>query len=83
MDHHDHIENEGSFAAGWLWALVAALATAALARWFGTGVTGAVVLALGVFVVFSVLLAQFWEAPAAEDHGNGHGHGPNHGHGHH
>jgi O-antigen/teichoic acid export membrane protein len=83
MDHHDHIdsanESAGPFAAGWLWALVAAVVTVVLARWFGTPMTGAVLVALGVFVVFAVLLAQFWEPPAGETHGDDHGHG----HGHH
>ena len=52
-DHHDHIEMDGPFAAGWLWALVAAVVTAALARWFGAPMTGTVVLSLGVFVVLA------------------------------
>lgn len=79
MDHHDHIESDGPFPGGWVWALVAALATAGLARWFGTPITGSVLLALGSFVVFAVLLAQFWEPPAGDDHDHGH----DHGHGHH
>ena len=82
-DHHDHIEMDGPFAAGWLWARVAAVVTAALARWFGAPMTGTLVLSLGVFVVFAVLLAQFWEEPAGEAHDHGHGHGHDHGHGHH
>ena len=86
MDHHDHIEMDGPFPFGWVWAVVAGLATWALAGWFGAPVLGALVLGITSFVVFAVLLGQFWEPPVAGDgHGHGHGHGHDHGrdHGHH
>jgi len=75
-DHHDHIEMDGPFPAGWVWAVIAGVVSAALARWLGdVGMTAAVVIALGVFVVYAVLLGQFWEPPvgASDDHGHGHG----------
>jgi hypothetical protein len=77
-DHHDHIEMDGPFAAGWLWAVVAAVIVAAVARWFDAPLNGALLLGLVTFVVYAVLLGQFWEAPVGEDHDHGHGHGGHH-----
>lgn len=80
MDHHE-MKSEGPWPMGWLWAVVAALVAAGLSRWLGNApMAGAVVLGLAVFVVYSVLLGQFWEEPPHGDHDHGHG---GHGHGHH
>lgn len=73
-------QSEGAWPGGWLWSLVTAMVAAVLARWLGAvSVQAAVLLGLMVFVVYSVLLAQFWEAPVSEGFDHGHGHS-DHGH---
>ena len=75
-DHHAE-SSEGARASNWLWALVAALAAACLAVWLtGMSLAAAALLAGAVFVVYAVVLAQFWEDPP---HGDTHDHG-HHGH---
>ena len=70
----DHqMESEAPWPAGWLWAVVAALVAAVAARWLGgVSIQAAVLFAGMVFVVYGVLLAQFWEAPVTADHDQGH-----------
>ena len=69
----DHqMESEGPWPTGWLWSVVAALVAAMAARWLGgVSIQAAVLSAVMVFVVYSVLLAQFWEAPVSADHDDG------------
>ncbi len=85
MDHQAK-GSEGPWPAGWVWSVVAAILAAIVARWLGDISTqAAVLLGLMVFMVFAVLLGQFWEAPASDDHDGAHddhGH-DNHGHGNH
>ena len=75
-DHHAGA-SEGAKASNWLWALVAVVVTAAVGTWLtGMSLQGALLLAATVFVVYAVVLAQFWEDPP---HGDAHDHG-HHGH---
>ncbi len=75
-DHHAGA-SESAKASNWLWALVAAGLTAAVATWLtGMSLQGALLLTATVFVVYAVVLAQFWEKPP---HGDAHDHG-HHGH---
>ena len=78
MDDHG-MTSKGPWPAGWIWALVAAVIGAVLARWLGdVSIAAAVVLGLMVFIVFAVLLAQFWDPVVGgdhDDHGHDHGHG--------
>ncbi len=75
MSDHHVMESEGPWPAGWAWSLAAGFVAAILARWLGdVSIAAAVLIALMVFGVFGVLLAQFWEAPVEADHGDGHGH---------
>ena len=79
MSDHSAGESEGARASNWLWALVAAVIAAAVATWLA-GLTLQVALLFGavVFVVYAVVLAQFWDVPPqGDDHDHGHGH---HGH---
>lgn len=67
---------------GWLWALIAGIIAAVLARWLGdiTAVT-AVLIGIFVFLVFGVLLGMFWDAPSPNALGaNAGGHHDDHGH---
>ena len=82
--------SEGGWPGGWLFAVVAGVIAAILARWIGDVTMAAAVLAgMFVFLVFGVLLGMFWTAPPGADkmqvghqdhrHG-GHGHaGDDHG----
>ena len=77
MSDHHAAASEGAKASNWLWALVAAGFTAAIGTWLtGMSLQGALLLAATVFVVYAVVLAQFWEEPP---HGDAHDHG-HHGH---
>ena len=77
MSAHHAEPSEGARVSNWLWALVAALAAACLAVWLtGMSLAAAALLAGAVFVVYAVVLAQFWEDPP---HGDTHDHG-HHGH---
>lgn len=79
MSEHHAEPSEGARASNWLWALVAAVIAAVVATWLtGLALQGAVLLGAVVFVVYAVVLAQFWEEPPHGDaHDDGHGH---HGH---
>ena len=70
----DHVmESEGPWPAGWLWSLIAAVVSAVMARYLSeVSIQAAALMGLLVFVVFGVLLAQFWEAPISADHDHGH-----------
>ena len=79
------VKSERGWPAGWLIAVAAGVIAAILARWLGgTGVLGALIAGVIVFLVFAVLLGMFWGAPGmgAGDHGHaghdhaGHDHGP-------
>ena len=84
------VKSERGWPAGWLIAVAAGVIAAILARWLGgTGVLGALIAGVIVFLVFGVLLGMFWGAPGmgAGDHGQaghdhtghdhaGHDHGP-------
>jgi predicted flap endonuclease-1-like 5' DNA nuclease len=71
--------SEESWPAGWVYAVVAGVIGAILARWIGDVAMPAAVLAgLFVFLVFGVLLGMFWGAPPVG--GDAHGH-HDHGHG--
>ena len=73
MSAHHAEPSEGARVSNWLWALVAALAAACLAVWLtGMSLAAAALLAGSVFVVYAVVLAQFWEDPP---HGDAHDHG--------
>ena len=74
MSDHHAAASEGAKASNWLWALVAALAAACLAVWLtGMSLAAAALLAGAVFVVYAVVLAQFWEDPPHDNaHDNGH-----------
>ena len=77
MSVHHAEPSEGARASNWLWALVAAVIAAVVATWLtGLALQGAVLLGAVVFVVYAVVLAQFWEDPP---HGDAHDHG-HHGH---
>ena len=77
MSDHHAAASEGAKASNWLWALVVAVVTAAVGTWLtGMSLQGALLLAATVFVVYAVVLAQFWEEPP---HGDAHDHG-HHGH---
>lgn len=82
MSDHQVMESEGPAASNWLWALVAAVVGAIGARWLGeVGIAPALLFGAVVFVVYAVLLAQFWEPAPSADHDHGHGHGhDDHGH---
>ena len=76
MSDHQVMASEGPASSNWIWALVAAVVAAVLARWLANiGVPAAVLFGAVVFVVYAVVLAQFWEAPASDDHDHsGHDH---------
>jgi uncharacterized membrane protein YjjB (DUF3815 family) len=75
MSDHQVMESEGARPSNWVWALVAAVVAAVVARWLaGVGVQVAVLFAAVVFVVYAVVLAQFWEAPPRGDGDHGHDH---------
>ena len=77
MSDHHAAASEGAKASNWLWALVVAVVTAAVGTWLtGMSLQGALLLAATVFIVYAVVLAQFWEDPP---HGDAHDHG-HHGH---
>ena len=77
MSDHHAAASKGARASNWLWAVVAAVVTAAVGTWLtGMSMQGALLLAATVFVVYAVVLAQFWEEPP---HGDAHDHG-HHGH---
>ena len=80
MSDHVVMESEGARPSNWIWAVVAAVVSAVVATWL-TGLPVATALLFGavVFVVYAVVLAQFWEEPASGDHDHGHGH-DDHGH---
>jgi len=82
MSDHHAVESEGARASNWLWALIAAVLAAAVSTWLA-GLAGqtAVLFGAGVFGVYAVVLAQFWEEPShgPQDHGHDHSHG-HHGH---
>ncbi len=91
-DHHHAAQPVQPWPGGWLWALVAGIVAAILSSWLGdiTTVT-AVLIGIFTFLVFGVLLGQFWDAPspnalgehAGGHHGHdGHGHDGHDGHGH-
>ena len=78
MSDHQAMESKGAWPSNWIWALVAAVIAAVVARWLaGLGVQAAVLFGAGVFVVYAVVLAQFWEAPPQGHDHHGHDH---HGH---
>lgn len=82
-DHHPVMESEGAKASNWVWALVAAAIAALVGGWLADlPASAALLFALVVFVVYAVVLAQFWEEPPHGDH-DGHDHGHGHGHDHH
>ena len=61
MSDHHAMDSEGPWQAGWLWSLGAAIGAAIVARWLAeVSVQAAVLLGLMVFVVYCVVLAQFW-----------------------
>lgn len=71
--------SEESWPAGWVYAVVAGVIGAILARWMGdVAMPAAVLVGLFVFLVFGVLLGMFWAPPAVggdAPHGHGvHGH---------
>jgi len=72
-DHHAE-PSEGARASNWLWAVGAALIATLVAVWLtGMSLAGALLFALAVFVVYAVVLAQFWEdPPQGEPHDHGH-----------
>lgn len=78
--------SEESWPAGWVYAVIAGIIAAVLARWIGdVAMPAAVLVGLFVFLVFGVLLGMFWGAPPVggdAHHGHGdHGHGQaDHGH---
>jgi predicted flap endonuclease-1-like 5' DNA nuclease len=78
--------SEESWPAGWVYAVVAGIIAAILARWIGdVAMPAAVLVGLFVLLVFGVLLGMFWGRPAVADEAyHGHGdHGHEHdGHGH-
>lgn len=75
-DHHAE-PSEGPRASNWLWAFVAAILATVVTVWLtGLPMAGALLFAAAVFIVYAVVLAQFWEDPP---HGEAHDHG-HHGH---
>lgn len=73
--------SEESWPAGWVYAVVAGIIAAVLARWIGdVAMPAAVLVGLFVFLVFGVLLGMFWGKPAVRGEAH-HGHG-DHGHAH-
>ena len=96
MAGHDHgpATPVQPWPGGWLWALIAGIVAAILAKWLGdiSAVTS-VLIGIFVFLVFGVLLGMFWDAPSPnalgetagghhDDHTHdGHGQG-DHGHAH-
>ncbi len=75
MSDHVVMESEGARASNWIWAVVAGVVAAVVATWLsGLPVATALLLGAVVFVVYAVVLAQFWEEPASGDHDHGHGH---------
>lgn len=75
-DHHAE-PSEGARASNWLWAVAAAVLSTVGAVWLtGLSMAGALLFAAAVFIVYAVVLAQFWEDPP---HGEAHDHG-HHGH---
>ena len=94
MAGHDHgpATPVQPWPGGWLWALIAGIVAAILAKWLGdiSAVTS-VLIGIFVFLVFGVLLGMFWDAPSPnalgetagghhDDHAHdGHGQG-DHGH---
>jgi bacteriorhodopsin len=77
MSDHHAAASEGARASNWLWAVVACVVAACVAVWLtGMGLQAALLLGGTVFIVYAVVLAQFWEDPP---HGDAHDHG-HHGH---
>ncbi len=75
MSEHHVVESEGARASNWLWALVAAVVAAGVTTWLtGLPVTAALLFGGVVFVIYAVVLAQFWEEPPHADAGHGHDH---------
>lgn len=70
---------------GWLWALIAGIVAAILAKWLGdVSAVTAVLIGIFVFLVFGVLLGMFWDSPSPNALGaNAGGHHDDHGHGDH
>lgn len=68
--------SEESWPAGWVYAVVAGVIGAILARWIGdVAMPAAVLVGLFVFLVFGVLLGMFWGVPPDAGHGHAdHGH---------
>lgn len=80
MSDHQVMESEGPMASNWLWAVAAAVIAAVAARWLsGVSMSAALLFGVVVFVVYSVVLAQFWEVPASDDLDHDHDHA-HHGH---
>lgn len=76
MSDHHAMESEGPWPAAWVWAVLAAVVGTILTRWLGeVSVQAALLVGLMVFVVYGVLLGQFWEEPAPGDAHDDHGHG--------
>ena len=96
-DTHGSGQPVQPWPGGWLWALIAGIIAAVLAKWLGdiSAVTS-VLIGIFVFLVFGVLLGMFWDAPSRTalgenagghhgDHGHDHDHDhdhDHHGHGH-
>ena len=77
MSDHHAAASEGAKASNWLWAVVAGVVAACVAVWLtGMSLQAALLLGGTVFIVYAVVLAQFWEGP---QHGDAHDHG-HHGH---
>ena len=73
MSDHHAAASEGARASNWLWAVVAGGVAACVAVWLtGMGLQAALLLGGTVFIVYAVVLAQFWEDPP---HGDAHDHG--------
>ncbi len=71
--------SEESWPAGWVYAVIAGIIAAVLARWIGdVAMPAAVLVGLFVFLVFGVLLGMFWGKPAVGGDAH-HGHA-DHGH---
>ena len=77
MSDHHAAASEGARASNWLWVVVAGGVAACVAIWLtGMSLQAALLLGGTVFIVYAVVLAQFWEDPP---HGDAHDHG-HHGH---
>jgi predicted flap endonuclease-1-like 5' DNA nuclease len=75
--------SEESWPAGWVYAVVAGVIGAILARWIGdVAMPAAVMVGLFVFLIFGVLLGMFWGVPPSGGNADGAGRGHNDGHGH-